>query len=185
MSLEDQAVLLIECLNGKIEIAIQTDPFETIDEPQNLTSDWNENFKKLLGTENTYIVFIKTGEIPTDPMGSSHMSVKKNLVVGFFLVTINLSISKMEDSHLRDVLLTSANIAALILEEKKKTVASQKEDKQLDDGKLDKAAKIQVTITKEGDKNVVLQLDINSEEDINKLNKLIETIYLVEQKNDK
>jgi hypothetical protein len=182
MSFEDQTALRIEYFDGKIEIAIQTDSFKTIDEPQNLASDWNENFKKSPDINNPYIDFIKTGEIPTDPEGSSHMGVEKTLIVGFFLITMNFSLGKMEDGLLKDALLTSANIAALILEESKKTAASQKENKQLDNGGGDKSAKTRVEITREGHKNIVLQLDMNSEEDINEL---INTIYLIKQKNDK
>jgi hypothetical protein len=173
--------IVIECFDGKIEITIQTDPFETIDEPRNLTSNWNEDFKELPGTDNPYIKFIKTGEIPTNPVEPSHMGVEKTLIVGFFLITMNFSFGKMEDGLLKDMLLTSADIAALILGERKKTAASQG-GKQMDDGEEKKATKRPIKIIKEGHKNIVLHLDMNSEEDINEL---INTIYLNKQKNDK
>jgi hypothetical protein len=182
MSFEDQTILLIECFDGKIEIAIKTDSPKTIDEYRNLVSDWSEGFKKSSGADNPHVDFIKTGKPSTAMEGSLNMGVKENLVVGFLLVTMNFSFSKMEESVLKDVLLTSTNIAALILGERKKTLASQKENKQLDDGEQNEVATIQVEITKEGHENIVLQLDMNNEEDINKLMK---TIYLLNKNHDK
>jgi hypothetical protein len=178
MSLEDQTTLLIECFEGKIEIAIKTDSPKTRD----LVSDWSDDFNKSSGADNLHVDFIETGKPSTAMEGCVDMGVRENLVVGFFLITMKFSFSKMEESFLKDVLLISTDIAALILGERKKALASQKENKRLDDGKQNEVVKTQVEIIKERHENIVLQLDMNNEEDINKL---MNTIYLLNENHGK
>jgi hypothetical protein len=186
MSFEDQTTLLIECLDGKIEIAIKTDTDnpKTIGEYQNLASDWNEKFQKSPGADIPAINFIETGKPSTDVEEALNMGIKENLVVGFFLITMNFSFNKMEEGPLKYVLLISTEAAALILEERKKISATRKENKQLDNANKNQteAAKVRVEITKEGHENIVLLLDINSEED---QNKLMKTIYSLNKNHDK